>query len=147
MADQLNVDIDIVENNKATAYFEEYIFSLVEELNEVNVKVNYLDAGLEQIPAVDTLVYTVPSTASAAEILFANCNAITTDTLTVNIVKSGETVAATNQYITSKTITAGTPDLLTEITGCVLQTGDFISADAATASRLNLKISLKEYQL
>lgn len=145
MALKLNTDLDIVEDGKATAYFEDFLSILVDELAEVNVAVNYVDVATEQVPATDTTIYTVPSTASASEVLFGNCNATTTDTLTVNIVQSGGSVAATNEYISALAITAGTAELLTDIKGVILQTGDFISVKAANASRLNLKLSIKEF--
>jgi len=59
-------------------------------------------------------------------------------------VQSGHSVAVTNQYIQSKAVVAGGTEVLSEIVGVVLKPGDFISAIAANASRLNLKISIKE---
>lgn len=109
------------------------------------MSVNFIDSVLEQVPATDTTVYTVPATVVSAQIIFGNCTAVTSDTLTINIVKSGGSVATTNRYVDTKNIAAGTPDPLSEIVGSVLKTGDFISADAVTASRLNLKIGIKEF--
>ncbi len=107
--------------------------------------VRYDDAVQEQLPAINTLVYTCPSTAKSAQIIFGNCtNADTTDsTLTVNLVKSGDSAGVTNQYIDTKTIVAGDSDPLSEILGVTLLPGDFVSAIADVADRLNLKISIK----
>jgi len=143
--ESLDADQILISNDRASAYFEDYLFRLIDELSEVNVKVAYQDVVLEQVPATDTTIYTVPSTVTSAQIKYAVCNATVTDTLTINVVQSGDIVAGANQYITTKAITAGTTSLLTEIVGLILETGDFISADAVTATRLNLKIGIKEY--
>ena len=107
------------------------------------MSVDFKDAVLEQVPATDTTVYTVPSTVVSAIIIYGNCTPTTSDTLTINIVQQGESVATTNRYINAKAITASDP--LFEIIGAVLKSGDFISADAVTAGRLNLKIGIKEF--
>ena len=106
----------------------------------------YDDAVQEQLPAADTLVYTAPANCKSAQIVFANCTCedATGDSISVNIVKSGDTAAVTNLYVKSKAVVAGATSNLTEIVGAVLKPGDFISAAAATADRLNLKIGIKE---
>lgn|SRR3990167_3353726 len=106
----------------------------------------YEDAVSEQLPATDTTIYTCPATAKTAHIIFANAtneDAANT-TVTVNIVQSGGSVAVTNRYIPPTTITAGTSDGLADIISCVLKPGDFISAVAGDASRINLKFGIKE---
>lgn len=106
--------------------------------------VTFVDAESEQLPASNTVIYTCPATSKYAQIVFGVCTAQTTDTLSVNLVQSGDTAVATNEYIDAKTITAGTPDPLTEVVGAILAPGDFISAIAANATRLNLKFGIKE---
>lgn len=106
----------------------------------------YVDAVSEQVPATDTTIYTCPSTAKSAHIIFANAtneDAANT-TITINIVQSGGAVAVTNRYIPPTTITAGTTDGLADIISAVLMPGDFLSAVAADASRINLKFGIKE---
>ena len=106
----------------------------------------FTDAIQEQLPATDTTVYICPSTASYAKVTFANCTCedATGDSITINIVQSGGSVAATNQYLQTKAVTAGETDSLPEIVGVILMPGDFVSATAANADRLNLKLSIQE---
>lgn len=108
--------------------------------------IRYADAVQEQLPATDTTVYTAPTNVKSAHIIFGNCTCedATGDTLTVNLVQSGATAAVTNQYLSAKAIATGVSDSLSEIIGAVLMPGDFISAKAATADRLNLKFGIKE---
>ena len=110
------------------------------------MSVLYEDKVLEQVPATDTTIYTAPSTLKSAHIIFANvtCEDAAGDSITVNIVQSGGSVAVTNQYLQSKAVVAGSTEMLSEIINVVLKPGDFISVIAATADRLNLKIGIKE---
>lgn len=108
--------------------------------------ISYVDEVSEQLPATDTTIYTCPATVSSAFVIYANCSnedAVDT-TLTVNIVQSGGSVAVTNRYLPPKTIAAGTYDPVVSIVGAVLKPGDFISAVAGAASRLNFKVGIKE---
>lgn len=108
--------------------------------------VRYEDAVQEQLPAADTLVYTAPANCSSAQIVFANCTCedTTGDSISVNIVKNGDTAGVSNLYVKTKAVAAGATTNLSEIVGAVLKPGDFISAAAATVDRLNLKIGIKE---
>lgn len=108
--------------------------------------VKYIDAVSEQVPDSNSTVYTAPDAVKSAHIIFGNCNCedATGTTVTVNIVKSGETVAVTNEYITDLSIASGASDPLTEIIGAVLKPGDFVSVVAADADKLNLKLGIKE---
>ncbi len=110
------------------------------------MSIQYIDQVSEQLPATNTTIYTAPSTAKSAHIVFANCTNedATATTITVNIVKSGGSVAATNEYISTLTIASKESNGLTNIINAVLKEGDFISATAADADRLNLKIGIKE---
>jgi len=106
----------------------------------------FKDAVQEQLPATDTTVYDCPANALSAHVQFGNCtneDAVDT-TLVVNIVKSGDTAGVTNIYIPSTTILAGTSNSLSGIINVTLMPGDFISAIAGSAARLNFKVSVKE---
>ena len=106
----------------------------------------YSDVVSETLPATDTELYTCPTAALSAHIIFANVTNTTgvAATIDVNLVQSGESVASTNLYIDGKTVVANGTDGLTGIVGAVLKPGDIISAIAGTASALNLKIGVKE---
>ena len=106
----------------------------------------YKDEVSEQLPATDTTLYTAPSTVESAHIIGAVvcCEDATGDSITVNIVQSGGSVAVTNQYIQTKAVAAGATENLVDLVGLVLKPSDFISAVAATANRLNVKFAIKE---
>lgn len=109
--------------------------------------VQFIDAVLEEVPAAPTTAYTVPDTVDSATLIAGNCtngSVATNTTLVVNIVKFGESAAATNIYLPSATINFGDQNPLDEIVGLVLTTGDFVSVEAGDASALNFKISIKE---
>ena len=107
--------------------------------------ITYVDAVSEQLPATDTTIYSCPATASSAHIQFANAtNEDASTTIVVNIVQSGGSVAVTNQYIPSTTITGTSSSGLTGIVNAVLKPGDFISAIAGAADSINLKLGIKE---
>jgi hypothetical protein len=109
--------------------------------------ITYVDAVSEQLPATDTTIYTCPSSGvGSSHIIYANatCEDATGDDITINIVKSGGAVAVSNQYLQARAIAAGATEVLSEVIGAVLKPGDFISAKATTASRINLKLSIKE---
>lgn len=105
----------------------------------------YNDYVQEQLPITDTTIYTCPDATSSAHIHFVNCTNedTTAATITVNIVKSGGSVAATNQYAVQSIATTESSSL-NQIWGAVLKPGDFISAKSSDADRLNLKLSIKE---
>lgn len=109
--------------------------------------ITYIDKVSEQVPATDTVLYACPSSGvSSAHIIYAQCTCedAVGDSITVNIVQSGGSVAATNQYLQSKSIAAGASEILSELVGRVLKPGDFISVIAANADRLNLSVGIKE---
>ena len=108
--------------------------------------IQYIDAVQEQLPSTDTTIYTCPLTAKSAHIQFANANnedAVDT-TIVINIVKSGGSVAVTNEYISTTTIVSKTSNGLSAIVNAVLKPGDFISAIAGAADKLNIKLGIKE---
>jgi len=108
--------------------------------------VRYEDAVSEQLPATYTTIYTTPSVAKSAHVIYGNCCNVTSSssTVTINIVQNGAGATTTNAYVSEKAVTAGDSDPLAEIVGAVLKPGDFISAKAGNASRLNFKIGIKE---
>ena len=112
------------------------------------MSVIYTDVAQEQVTASDVTIYTAPTASNfeSAHITFGNCtNEDSTDAeLTINIVQSGGSVAVTNRYFPPKTIFAGRYDPLTPLMGATLKSGDFISSIASAASRLNLKLTVKE---
>lgn len=105
-----------------------------------------VSAELEQVAASDTTLYTCDTNAKSAAITNAvvNNEDASSTTITVNIVKSGGSVAATNRYASAKPVAGITNVALTEIIGVVLEPGDFVSAIAADASQLNLKLAIRE---
>ena len=110
--------------------------------------IKYIDVPQEQVTAAEVPIYTAPTATNfeSAHIIYGNCsNVSATDTeLTVNIVQNGGSAAVTNRYFLPKVIFAGQADPLTPLIGITLKAGDFIVTIADTASRLNLKISIKE---
>ena len=108
--------------------------------------ISYVDVVSEQLPAADTTLYTAPSTVESAHIIaaVACCEDATGDSITVNIVQSGGSVAVSNQYLQAKSVAAGATEPLADLIGLVLKAGDFISATAATVDRLNVKFTIKE---
>jgi len=104
-----------------------------------------VSAESEGMPATDTTVYTAPSTVKWAQIVSGTCaNVTTATTLTVNVVQSGGSVAATNEYIPTVTINQDDSNPLDELIGTPLMPGDFVSVIAGDATRLNFKIGVKE---
>ena len=108
----------------------------------------YVDVPQEQVTAAEVTIYTAPTASNfeSAHIIYGNCaNSSATDTeLTVNVVQNSGSAAVTNRYFLPKVIFAGQADPLTPLIGITLKAGDFIVTIADTASRLNLKISIKE---
>lgn len=65
-------------------------------------------------------------------------------TLTVYIVPSGQTAGATYTVISAKSIAAGATADLSELQNQILNSGDFISVFASTASKLVIRMSGRE---
>ena len=106
----------------------------------------YVDAVSEQVPITNTTIYTCPSNAASAHVQFANCTNEdgTSTTISINIVQSGGSVGVTNLYVAPTTVNPNATNGLTGIINAILKPGDFISAIAADADRLNLKVGIKE---
>lgn len=108
--------------------------------------VQYSDNVQEQLPTSATEVYSAPSNVGSAHIIYAGvcCEDVLGSSITLNVVKSGDSVAVTNQYVQAKSVVSGGTEILSEVIGRVLRPGDSIHALAADANRLNLAISIKE---
>lgn len=106
----------------------------------------YLDAVSEQLPATDTTIYTCPAGVTAIIVYgLATCEDATGTTFTTNIVQSGGSAAVTNIHgYDGSSLAAGASERLTKIEGACLHAGDFLSAVAADASRVNMKFTIKE---
>ena len=106
----------------------------------------YVDAVSETLPATDTTIYTCPTNAKSAHVIFGNAtnSTVVAATIDINIVQEGGSATATNLYLDGKTVVANGTDGLSNIVGVVLKPGDFISAIAGTASAINLKLGIKE---
>lgn len=94
--------------------------------------------GPSQLAAADTTIYTSAANTftTITRVVFTNVNTVAV-TLTVNVVRSGGSVATTNQVISAYTISAGEAYVAPELAGLILGAGDFISANAGTASSIN----------
>ena len=108
--------------------------------------ITYIDAVSEQLPATNTTIYTCPTLAKSAHIIYANCTNedASATSVAINLVQSGESVAITNLYVTPTTVVAGGTYGASGLINAVLKPGDFISGIAGASSRLNVKIGIKE---
>ena len=104
----------------------------------------YKDRILEQVPTTSTAIYTTP-TVSSAHIMYAivHNESSASQTLTINIVQSGSSVTALNQYL-KVAVKPGKSRVLYEIVGRILMTGDVVYAVSTDASSLNLNVGIKE---
>lgn len=62
-------------------------------------------------------------------------------TISVNLVKVGDTAGTKNLITDTKTLAAGTTYTFPEIVGHALNSGDFISIIAGTANAINMRAS------
>lgn len=133
-------------NNNYLEQLETIINQLVEGTKDLTMSIDYVDAIDEQIAATDTTLYTCPANARSSIITAGNCTNedASAAELTLNIVKSGGSVAVTNEYVPATSLATKTTKNLTELVNLVLKPGDFISVKADVADRLNLKLALKE---
>ena len=110
--------------------------------------VAYVDVVQEQVTTADVAIYTAPTASNfeSAHITYGNCvnEGLVNAELTINIVQSGDTVAATNRYFPPKTIFAGRSDPLSPLIGRAIKSGDFINSISTVAETLNLSLTIKE---
>lgn len=106
--------------------------------------ISYTDVATESAAATDTTIYTA-SNVTSAHILAATAfnRDSSNQTITVNIVQSGESAANSNKYI-SVNVPAGRSMSLSNMINLTLKDGDFISVIASAADSINLKLSIKE---
>ena len=94
------------------------------------------------IAATDTTYYTAGSNTKA---VITKANFVNDDTdantITINIVPSGESVSYANRIIKAKTLAAGEAWSCTELVSHVIDAGGFISMKASTANKIGCRIS------
>jgi hypothetical protein len=102
-------------------------------------------AGPTQITAAAVTQYTAPAatTTRVMEILVSNTDTVER-TYTISFIASGGTQGATNTLFSAVPIGPGETQVLTLDT--TLNTGDFISALASVAAKVNMYISGAELQ-
>lgn len=94
--------------------------------------------GPTQLTNADVTQYTSPQNTftTVTRCVFNNTDTVAV-TLTVNVVRSGGSVGATNQVISALALSAGQAYVSPELAGLILGPGDFISAKAGTGSEIN----------
>lgn len=97
------------------------------------------------LAATNLTAYQAPvgATGSYSQIRTFTVYASDRDTLSVYIVKSGDSPVAGN-LILERTIAAGQTIALASLVNQVLSAGDYISVKAGTGSRINIKTTIKE---
>lgn len=98
-----------------------------------------------QLTTSDVTEYTAPSnTRTIIDKMTATNTTGTAATLTVNLVQSGGSAAATNAVISAQSVAAGATYTCPEAVGHILNPGDFISAKASTGAALTFRVSGRE---
>jgi len=94
--------------------------------------------GPTQLTNADVTQYTsaVNTYTTVTRAVFTNVAAAAV-LLTVNVVRSGGSVAGTNQVIGAYPISAGEAYVAAELAGLILGPGDFISAKASAGTSIN----------
>jgi len=110
------------------------------------MSVAYKQAYNDQVPAVNTTLYTCPSNTVA---IIKKCSSTndttTTQTLTLHIVPYGESVGDEYLRANAKSIASReTYDFASEMNGHILEAGDFINGIAGGAGQLSTQISVVE---
>lgn len=98
-----------------------------------------------QLTAADVTLYTAPAnTRTIIDKFTATNETAVAATLTVNLVQAAGSVSATNTIIAVQSIPALSVYLCPEITGHVLNPGDYISAKASVITALSVRSSGRE---
>jgi len=94
--------------------------------------------GPSQITSSDATYYTSPATTktTVTRCVFTNVDTVQR-TLTVNVVRSGGSVATTNAVISAYPISPGQAYVSPELAGLILDAGDFLSFKASANSAIN----------
>lgn len=102
---------------------------------------NKLATGFAVQSAVSA-AYTAPATVSSGMVTFASARnyGVTTETLTIYVLPSGETLADNYKAVIAKSLKAGETTLLMEIIGEAFAAGDTIQAEASTSDKISLDL-------
>jgi len=94
--------------------------------------------GPVQVGATDGTLYTSAGNTftTVTRCVFTNTDTAT-QTITVNVVRSGGSVATSNQVIAAMALASGQAYVSPELAGLILAAGDFISAKASTGAKIN----------
>lgn len=96
-------------------------------------------------PATDTVVYTAPALTRTIIDKFSVCNTDTgTQTITVNIIPSGQSVGTQNRVTSGFSMTTGISADLPEQKNQILNPGDQISVKASIVSKIVIRVSGRE---
>lgn len=96
-------------------------------------------------PGSAAALYTAPVNTRTIIDKFIACNTDgSTQTLTVNIVPSGGSVATSNINIDAFSILTTVTKDFTELQNVILNSGDFISVTASAASKITVNVSGRE---
>ncbi len=97
---------------------------------------------IEQLATSTAVLYTTPSNAKSLVTFCVAVNqSISNTTFTITVTPSGGSAAT---YIPARAIPTGRANLMPEILGMGLDSGDVINAFAADASAVNLKMRILE---
>lgn len=94
--------------------------------------------------ASQTTQYTATNCKAIIDKFLATNNGATTETISLNIVVSGETAAVSNRVVNAKQLTSGESYTFPEVVGSVLESDSFISSIASTISAITIAASGRE---
>lgn len=101
--------------------------------------------GAKYASNADSTEYTAPG---GTHVIIDKFTATNTDgssqTVTINIVPSGQSVDGSNKIISAKSISAGAIYDFTELKSHILNPGDFISVVASVASKMVIRAAGRE---
>lgn len=97
------------------------------------------------VPNAQTTLYTSDTGVTAAIDAATVTNVSGSNaTVSINLVESGSSAGVSNLIVDTKTLIPNESYSLPEIVGQILNTGDFISAIAGTASAIVIRVSGRE---
>lgn len=100
---------------------------------------------LAQVPATDTTLYTAPSNTTSRIIKCTATNDTTTTvTITFHKVESGGSVGVAKLILNAKALGNKETYECPEVVGQVLETGDFISSIAGSATQVTVSLDVVE---
>jgi len=95
--------------------------------------------------AAETIQYTSKDCTTTLDKMTATNVTVLNAVISVSLVKSGESAGTPNRITFNKSIAPGVSYNFQEISGHVLEAGDFVSCLAGTASALVIKISGRQF--